>query len=272
MQKIIMGTLLTCTLAISGGDITPVTDDGVMAPVPTEESSSWKHSISIYGWLPSLDGTLKYTIPGDPNDPNDPDKEGESSIADKIDLVLMGSYEARKDKWSFFADAIYLEMSDAQNASWEVPLTNAIVTAGSEQELTAWLVSVYGGYNVLETGSASLDVIGGMRYLSLEVDISINSNLLNRTPSISPSIELYDGVIGMRGHMDLSENWYVPYMFDIGAGDSDLTWQGQASIGYRFSWGDVLATYRYVHYEKDDLRLIEDLDLYGPKIGLVFHF
>jgi len=272
MTKIIMGTLLACTLAISGGDIAPVTEDGVMAPVPIEENSSWKHSIWIYGWLPSFDGTLKYTIPGDPNDPNDPDKEGESSLVDKIDMVLMGSYEARKDKWSFLADAIYLEMSDAQNVSWDVPLTDKTVTAGSDQDFTAWLLSAYGGYNVIETGSSSLDIIAGVRYLSLDLDISVYSNLLNRTPSITPSVELYDGVVGMRGHVDLSENWYVPYMFDVGAGDSDLTWQGMASIGYRFSWGDILATYRYIHYEKDDSRLVEDLDLYGPKVGVVFHF
>jgi len=272
MQKIIMGTLLTCTLAISGKDIAPNTEEVAMAPVLEEKTSSWEHSISIYGWLPSFDGTFNYTIPGDPNDPNDSDKEGESSIADTIDMVFMGSYEARKDKWSFLADAIYLKMSDAQNVSWDVPLVNKTVTAGSEQEFTAWLVSAYGGYNVLDTGSASLDIIGGLRYLSLSLDISVYSNLLNNTPTISPSIELYDGVVGMRGHVDLSKNWYVPYMFDIGAGDSDLTWQGQASIGYRFGWGDVLATYRYIHYEKDDSRLIKDFDMYGPKIGLVFHF
>ena len=270
MKKVIMGTLLTCTLAISGGDIAPVAEDVVMAPVPTEENSGWKHSLSIYGWLPSFDGTLKYTIPGDPNDPNDPDKEGESGFVDKIDMVLMGSYEVRKDKWSFLADAIYFKMSDSQDVSWDVPLTNRTITAGSDQEFTALLISTYGGYNLMDTGSASLDIIGGVRYLSLELDISVYINQLNR--SISPSAELYDGVVGLKGHVDISENWYVPYMFDVGAGDSDLTWQGQASIGYRFNWGDVLATYRYIHYEKDDLRLVTDLDLYGPKIGVAFHF
>lgn len=270
MQKIFFITILSATISMGGGSITPVIEEVVEAPVSIEASSPWKHSLSIYGWLPSFDGTMKYTIPGDPNDPNDPDEEGESSFVDKIDMVLMGSYEARKDKWSFLADAIYFKMSDSQDVSWDVPLTNRTITAGSEQEFTALLISTYGGYNLMDTGSASLDIIGGLRYLSLEFDISVYINQLNR--SISPSVEFYDGVVGMKGHVDLSENWYVPYMFDVGAGDSDLTWQGQASIGYRFNWGDVLATYRYIHYEKDDLRLVEDLDLYGPKIGIVFHF
>ncbi|MEA2047940.1 MAG: hypothetical protein U9O64_05765 [Campylobacterota bacterium] len=272
MQKIIMGTLLTSTLAISGGDIAPIMEDVSIVPQKKTATSSWKHSLSIYGWLPSLDGRVKYTIPGDPGDPTDPDKDGESSLADKIDMVFMGSYEARKDQWSFLLDAIYLGMSDNQEVSWDIPLTDRSVTAGSDQELAAWLLSGYGGYTIFDMNRASLDIIAGVRYLSLELDISVYSTLLNSVPKVSPSVALYDGVVGIRGHFDLSENWYLPYMVDIGAGDSDLTWQGEASIGYRFSWGDILATYRYVHYEKEDLRLLDELDLYGPKIGVVFHF
>ncbi|RLA69825.1 MAG: hypothetical protein DRG09_04835 [Epsilonproteobacteria bacterium] len=261
MTKIIMGTLLTCTLAISGGDIAPVTEDVVMAPVLTSENNSWEHSLTIYGWLPSFDGTTNYTIPG--ANPGDPDEEVESSFVDKIDMVFMGSYEARKNKWSFLVDAIYLKMSDAQNAS----SPQGRVTASAEEELDTWAVSAYGGYNILETENTHIDMIAGVRYLSLDVDVSFL-----RLPSVGLSREFYDAVIGLKGHVDLSENWYVPYLFDIGAGDSELTWQGEASIGYRFNWGDVLATYRYIHYEKDGSGLVQDLDMYGPKIGVVFHF
>lgn len=273
MQKIFFITILSVTIAMGGGSITPVIEEVVEAPVSIEASSPWKHSLSIYGWLPSFDGTMKYTIPGDPNDPNDPNKEGESGIIDALDMVFMGSYEARKDKYSFLVDTIYLKMSASQNVSLHIPKLDKTITAGSEQELTAWVVGAYGGYNILDTGSASIDAIGGLRYLSLTLDVSLDTNVLGgRTASISPSVELYDGVVGLKGHFDLTENWYVPYLFDVGAGDSDLTYQAQASIGYRFSWGDVLATYRYIHYEKDEVRLIEDFTMYGPKLGVVFHF
>ncbi len=266
MRKIIISILLSFTLAVAGGDISVKVEETMVAPVVTEKSSEWKHSISIYGWLPSFDGTFRYTIPGEPGDPGEPDQEGESSALDNLDFVFMGSYEVRKDKWSFLADMIYLGMSDSQ----EVSLLFDRVTVGSEQELDAWMLGFYGGYNIVETDKTVLDIIAGMRYSSLGLDVTLSVN--NRSVSISPSIEYYDAVIGVKGEVNLSENWYVPYLFDIGAGDSDLTWQGQASIGYRFDWGDILATYRYVHYEKDDAKLIKDFDLYGPKVGLVFHF
>ena len=264
MKKIIAGTLLTCALATAGGDIAPVEEEQVIAPVVTEESSGWEQKLAIYGWLPTLNGTLTYQIPGE----ND-DTESDFSAIDNLDAVFMAAYEVRKDKWSFLTDVIYLGMSGGETVG------DGVVATVFEEEFTAWLLSFYGGYNMIDNGTATLDIIGGMRYFSLDVDASITlEGPFGRNPSIplSPSFEIYDAVVGVKGHFDINENWYVPYLFDIGGGDSDLTWQGQASIGYRFGWGDVLATYRYIHYEKDGLMLIEDFDLYGPKVGVVFHF
>lgn len=229
-----------------------------------EETGDWKHHISIYGWLPSFDGTFKYTIPG--NTPGDPDEEAESNGLDNLDMVFMGSYGVEKDKWSFLADMIYLKMS----ADQEAYLPRIDTTIASKQELTAWMLGFYGGYNAVRTDKFVLDAVAGMRYFSLGLDVSLAVN--NRQVGISPSIDFYDAVVGIKGAYSINENWYIPYLFDIGGGDSDLTWQANTSIGYRFDWGDLLLTYRYIHYDKDDSKLIQDFDLYGPKLGVVFHF
>ena len=259
MTKIIAGTLLTCALATAGGDIVSV-EEQVVASVVADESSAWEHQLSIYGWLPTLDSTFKYQLS------DGSEEESDASMIDNLDAVFMASYEVRKDKWSFLTDVIYLGMSGGETVG-----SGTLIETTFDQEFTAWLLSFYGGYNTIDTGSATLDIIAGMRYFSLDVDAAIDLPLLDPI-SLSPSVELYDAVVGIKGRVDLSENWYVPYLFDIGAGDSDLTWQAQASIGYRFGWGDVLATYRYIHYEKDGQNLVEDFDLYGPQVGVVFHF
>ena len=262
MKRIIAGTVFSCALAIAGGDIISI-EPAVAEPV---SASAWKHSFTIYGWLPSVDGTVRFDIPGESGEP---DEEVESSVLDNLDKVFMGTYEARKDKWSFLSDVIYLKLSDSQ----EVYPTNRLIdTIASEQELTAWLVSVYGGYNIVNTDKITLDAMAGMRYLSLSLDVSLAINN-NDGINLSPSNEYYDAVIGFRGSYNINENWYIPYAFDIGGGDSDLTWQAGTSLGYRFNWGDVLLTYRYIHYDIDTSKsLVKELDLYGPKIGLTFHF
>jgi len=266
MKKIIAGTMLTCALATAGGDITPL-EEQVVASMLTEENSAWKQQLVIYGWAASFDGTLTYSLPGEDS------VESDGSLIDELDGVFMAAYEVRKDKLSFLADVIYLGMSGGETIGEDIGRGKVATTVA--QEFDAWVVGLYGGYNVIDTGSTTLDIIAGMRYFSLDIEASITlEGPLGKNPSIplSPSFEVYDALIGVKGNYNINENWYVPYIFDIGAGDTDLTWQAQASIGYRFDWGDVLATYRYLHYEKDDLRLVEDFDLYGPKVGVVFHF
>jgi hypothetical protein len=234
-----------------------------------DEENGFQHSLSIYGWLPSMDGTLKYNIPGEGVEP---DSELESGIADTLDMVFMGSYGVRKEKWSFLADMVYLKMSASQEATINTPNLPNIpdIHLNAEQELTAWLLGFYGGYNFVKTENFTMDAIAGLRYFSLGLDLSFSLN--NRMKVFSPSIENYDGVIGAQGTYTINENWYIPYSFDIGAGDSDLTWQANMSLGYMFDWGDILLTYRYLHYGFGEDSFVNDFDLYGPKLGLVFHF
>ena len=225
--------------------------------VQANSSDEWKHQVAIYGWLPALDGTLTFQVPGEPDDSTD------SNAIDSLDSVFMGSYEARKNEWSFLADFIYLKMSgDTQglnpNVNWNL-------------ELTAKLYGFYAGYNLSDANNMQMDLIGGMRYFSLGLDVTRSGGrILNGT--LSSEVENYDAVIGIKGEYTINSNWYVPYLFDIGAGDSDLTWQASASLAYRFGWGDVIATYRYMHYDRGDSLLLEDFELYGPKLGVVFHF
>ena len=259
MNKHITGILLSCILTITAASTFS----------KAEENTSLEQSLSIYGWLPSLNGSLKYTIPGEGTQP---EQEGESNIADSLDMVLMGNYMLRTGQWSFMADMVYLKLSGLQETTVTTPNLSNIpdLHLEAEQELTAWLLGFYGGYNILNNANNQIDVIGGMRYFSLGLDVSLSLN--HHTVNVSPEIDNYDAVVGIHGKYILNENWYLPYHFDIGAGDSDLTWQASASVGYMFDWGDILLTYRYMHYGFGEDKFVNDFDLYGPKIGLVFHF
>ena len=274
LQKIMAGTLLAVALASPAAVYANGNEAVESEEIGSEElgsvgseSSEWKNSVYIYGWLPSFDGNMEFNIPGSDGES---DQTGESDFLDNIDAVFMASYVLKKDKWSFLADYLYLSASDTNEGSISLPpaLNRPAVNVASSTELTTWLLSLYGGYNVIDTGRITLDVIGGLRYLSFEVDIDFAIN--NRSISLSPSSELLDGVIGVNGQIEINENWYGSYLFDIGGGDSELTYQAMAGVGYRFGWGDIIASYRYLAYEEDGL--IKEFDLYGPKIGIVFHF
>lgn len=95
-----------------------------------------------------------------------------------------------------------------------------------------------------------MDIIAGARYFYLRENLGLKINIASLNVfdrSVTVSDHVWDAIVGVKGHVNLDAKWYLPYNVDIGAGDSDLTLQAMAGVGYRFDWGDVLLTYRYLH-------------------------
>jgi len=191
--------------------------------VDADNSNEWTQRVLIYGWFPSIEGTLNYDIPGSGGSVG----ADASNIVDKLQGVFMGTYEARKQKWSFKGDVIYLSLSNSEDQSISIP-GGGNPTLGIQQDMKAWVVGLYGGYNVHQTERVTTDILAGVRYLSMDVDAKLDSTipLPPALPNgLSESVTLWDGIVGVKGKAMLSDKWYVPYHFDIGTGNSDLTWQ-----------------------------------------------
>ncbi len=256
MKKIIAGSLLTLAMATAGGDIAPV------EPVVVEEESTIKQSFSLYGMAPSLDGSYIVNIP-------DGGTSDDTDFIDKLDMAFFAAYEIRDEKWLFYTDFLYVDMSDDHN----IYLPGKDITLRTENELEVWMLSAYAGYNMIDNADGTLDLIAGLRWLSVNDDLALRTAPFEGI-GISPSWDMYDAVIGIKGHRNINENWFVPYMADIGTGDTKLTYQAMAGIGYRYGWGDVLLSYRYISYDHDDngIEAVKDLELYGPQIGVIWRF
>jgi hypothetical protein len=238
-----------------------------------QEADKWQYEATIYLWLPSIDGNLKYTLPGDGGDALPIDA---STILDSLNMAFMGAFEARYNKLSFVADIIYLDLSNGKNTEITVGQDPGVpVDVYADLGLTGWLISGIAGYDVVQTDRVSLAVIGGVRYFTLDADTDLSltgPGPLDPQTSLSKSTELWNGIVGVRGAVMLNEHWYLPYYADIGTGDSDLTWQLFGGIGYMFNWGDIKLGYRYLKYDQDDDKFIQDFSFYGPILGVGFRF
>ena len=85
------------------------------------------------------------------------------------------------------------------------------------------------------------------------------------------SASLWDAIIGVKGvaYPGAEKKWFVPYYADIGTGQSDLTWQVNAGIRYRYNWGAVVvASWRYLDYNLKSGEPIQSLTANGPLIGV----
>lgn len=70
----------------------------------------------------------------------------------------------------------------------------------------------------------------------------------------------------------IRRQWHAIYHVDVGAGDSDYTWQGIAGVGYHFKNFDGVLAYRYISWSFGDDAVLGDLNLSGVMLGMRFSF
>jgi len=276
-------SLLTAALA----GLALLTPLRVLAQAPADK---WTFSIMPYLWLPSVDGKLRFGPP--------PVNGGSANVSvdartllDNLDFAIMIAGEARKGRWLVATDYIYLDFGKASSAlrsvdfnpgSGPINIATGAVDGSARSSLRGDVWTLVGGYAAVE-GTASLDVIGGFRYLGLSAKSSWqlnaavtlpNSTLtFARSGNVDKSESIWAGIVGAKGRAKLGESpWFVNYYADVGGGSSLFTWQGAAGIGYAFRWGDIIFDYRYLYYSQGGDKLIDNVSFGGFALGANFRF
>jgi hypothetical protein len=152
-------------------------------------------------------------------------------------------------------------------------------TATVGLDLVSWVCTFEGYYRMIDQPEVTLDAVAGARYLDVtqEVDWTITGSvgdipIQDRTGAARAELSSWDAVLGLKGRYAFGERktWFVPYYFDVGLGNSDLTWQGILGFGYAFSWGEVGAAWRYLYYDLPSDKAINDMNFSGPAVGVAF--
>lgn len=223
-------------------------------------AADWQNEVTIYGWYAGLDGKVQA-----PRGMESDFTVEASDILDNLNMILMAGYEGRYEKFSVLLDFVYMDIGN------DADIPTGAGKANVDLNVSSYLVNGGIGYELFRGDTGDIGVVGGVRYLSLDVDYDAS---VRGVPLISSSgsDSLTDGFVGLRGQIRFNDNWFLPYYADIGAGGSDLSYQLYAAIGYRFGWGDIRLGYRHVGFELGDDRVMEDLHLSGPLLGVGFRF
>jgi len=140
---------------------------GVPAQARAAASSGrWTYSLTPYLWLSSVDGTLKYNLPPGSGSPTvEVDSE---TLLNVLDFGFMLAGEARRGRWSVFADYIYLKLSASKSAVRSVdfdvgaPAINPSSTTanlGTEATLKGSVLTLAGGYSLSDNSESRMDAI-----------------------------------------------------------------------------------------------------------------
>jgi hypothetical protein len=245
------------------------------------EQESWGFGLSIYGWLPDIAGQTSFTPPGGGGD----FEIGVDQILENLEFTLMGMFDARKGNGGFLVDMIYLGVGNSRSGVTEGTIGGTPIPVGATANLNfdmdSWIWTLAGYYRTVDKPESTFDVLAGLRYMDVEQKLNwnITGNVGTRPPadltgSGESRLSNWDAILGVRGRLNFGSNnaWFVPYYLDVGTGDSDLTWQGIAGIGYAFGWGETVAAWRYLSYELDSGSPIADINFNGPAIGVAFRW
>ncbi len=134
-----------------------------------------------------------------------------------------------------------------------------------------------GGYDVFRNEGNFIQLFGGFRYLGTDntLDWSFQGPVadLPRIGTVHASDNVWDGIAGLRGESALGDSrWKLVYYGDVGAGASKLTWQASAQFAYAQRWGDVGLGWRYLDYEPQDGKSLQNLRISGPILVAHYRF
>jgi hypothetical protein len=247
-------------------------------------AGDWKFRAQIYGWFPTVEGATAFPPPAPGGSTANVDA---SNYLDALRFVFMGGLEARKGRLGVITDYIYLDFDAEKGGRRDLNLTGPLglidipvgASADVNLRLRGWAWGLAATYAAIETPRYELQVLGGLRYL--KVDTTLDWRFTGNIAALPPAAvsgaatvkpDVWDAVVGVRGRARFGDKWFAPYHFDVGTGQSDLTWQAAAGMGYAFEWGELVATYRHLDYKFGSDTPMRDLSFSGPAVSLGFRW
>ena len=250
-----------------------------LAPVAAQAEAAndkWQWELGVYAWFPAIGGTTSF-----PSGASASIDVSAGDVLDALKMTFMGQIEARKGQWGVWSDLVYADLGGSQSGSRDFTVGGRPVSATANLSLdlksTVWTLA--GIYNLSSTPENTTDLLFGARMLNLKetLDWSLSSSI-PELPTRSGEARVdgtnWDAIVGLKGryYFGGERKWFLPYYVDVGGGQSKLTWQVNAGVGYTFDWGSVFATWRYLDYDFKSGDALQSMSMSGALVGMAFQF
>lgn len=246
-----------------------------------DAEDGWRWSASLYGWFPSIDGTTRF-----PSGAGSPSIEVDADdVLDALKFTFMGALDVRRGQWGIFTDLVYTDLGGSKSGSRDFRVGQVGLPAGvdgnASLDIKTWIWTLAGSYVLGSTPQNTTQALFGTRMIDMSqtLDWSFNGDigsleLPGRGGRAEVDVTNWDAIVGLKGVATLSADrrWVLPYYVDVGTGESELTWQALAAVGYSFDWGTTTLGWRYLDYDLKSDAKIESISFSGPFVGVTFQW
>jgi len=279
MKHVTPKTLITLLAPVLGFAMTGYAAEPQDAAVHETEAQEVAHeagtgagrlqlTVSPYAWGAGMRGT---STVGRSTSDVDVDLD---QVLDKLKMGAMLDLHLEKGRWGAQMNLLYVGMGATVDGWSGTDYGLGLTRRKTDLNLGLWIIELNGRYQL----SANWEVLAGLRYYQMDVDIKIK-NLMGLGFEIDDSKDWVDPIIGLQYARRLGDRWSFVGRGDIGGFGvgSDFAWQASALFEYRIK-EDISVAFGYRHldwdYEDGSNRSEFGLDTYltGPIAGMRFSF
>ena len=197
---------------------TIATSTTTMAADVNMYDGEWHYDLTVYAWWAGIKGTFGFDLPSNSIiAPPGITRSITVTPNDYLGSLQFGATlagEARKGNWAIMTDLLYMDLANLQSevkqvtgpgGAVDVPI-NGDVNVGVRA--TVWTLA--GSYTVARDKVGTVDLLAGGRYGSLKSSLDWNlsgqEGIFARSGGTSDTVNLYDGIVGVRGVVALSDD------------------------------------------------------------------
>jgi hypothetical protein len=219
---------------------------------------SWRYQITPYVWASGVSGSLT-PFTGGPTVSFD---QSFGDILDSLDGAFFIAGLARKDRWVLSGDLTFVNTSNAGTLPGGAP------ASGKLRQSTLTLL---GGYTVVQTPEATVDLMAGLRIFRTEVSVAVPLGGI----AASGSKTFYDATLAVRGMFPVADRWSLMFYGDyagFGSGP-EHSWQILGVANWEMRENLFLSGgYRQLNVDYDENGTAVDVKMSGPILGLTWRF
>ena len=258
-------------------------------PFRAAAEDPWRFSLTPYLWLPTVNGNLNYELPPSSGDGRFDVRIGPNDYLTHLKFAILLNGDVRKGRYSAVSDVLLVNLGSEGSTVRSIdfkgsePLpVDTTVNSTTTSAFKGVLWTVAGGYTVNHDPDSPVDVIAGIRYIGVDTHAEWQLLTTITTPGgghqfpssgrIAQRVDLFDGIVGVRGRARVGGRWSIPYYADAGTGAARFTWQAMTGVSYGYRWGDVGLVYRHLAYDQKQPGLLKNFNLSGPALAFTFRF
>ena len=219
----------------------------------------WHFALIPYFWAAGIDGSVSVR-----NLAEIPVHKSFSDVISDFDIGLLGHFEARKNRWGFAVDVLYLNLGAP--VPEDAPLLGPLgVQADIRQLMTEGLSFYRVARGGREDNPSHVDVLVGARYF--EASARLDGDVFDTSKQ---ELHWVDALFGLRFRAPLGSRVSLLGRADIAGFGSKFTWNLEGDLSVKLSDRWVLgAGWRHldIEYDKDDglQRRLYDVAFDGPR-------